>query len=68
MLRPLCSLLIEINLMRICKAWYVKLLVTTRVGVMVESDDGYPRIQWDFDQLDQWDDEWQMEFNSHKQT
>ena len=37
----------------------------TKIGGIVDSEEGYLGLQWDLDQLGQWD-EWQMELNSDK--
>ena len=38
----------------------------TKIGGIVDSEEGYLRLQQDLDQLGQWADEWQMEFNLDK--
>ena len=38
----------------------------TKIGGIVDSEEGYLGLQRDLDQLDQWADEWQMEFNLDK--
>ena len=38
----------------------------TKIGGIVDSEEGYLGLQWDLDQLGQWADEWQMEFNLDK--
>ena len=34
----------------------------TKIGGIVDSEEGYLGLQRDLDQLGQWADEWQMEF------
>eukprot|EP00061_Rhincodon_typus_P010597 g35003.t1 len=38
----------------------------TKIGGGVDSKEGYFRVQWDLDQMGQWAEKWQMEFNSDK--
>ena len=38
----------------------------TKIGGIVDSEESYLRLQRDLDQLGQWADEWQMEFNLDK--
>ena len=38
----------------------------TRIGGIVDSEEGYLELQRDLDQLGQWAEEWQMEFNLDK--
>ena len=38
----------------------------TKIGGIVDSEESYLQLQWDLDQLGQWADEWQMEFNLDK--
>ena len=38
----------------------------TKIGGTVDSEEGYLGMQRDLDQLGQWADEWQMEFNLDK--
>eukprot|EP00061_Rhincodon_typus_P008284 g30756.t1 len=37
-----------------------------KIGVVVDSQEGYLRVQWDLDQMSRWTEEWQMEFNLDK--
>eukprot|EP00061_Rhincodon_typus_P003072 g19207.t1 len=36
------------------------------IGGVMDSKKGYLRVQWDVDQMGQWAEEWQMEFNLDK--
>ena len=38
----------------------------TKIGGIVDNEEGYLGLQWNLDQLGQWADEWQMEFNLDK--
>ena len=38
----------------------------TKTGGILFSEEGYLRLRWDLDQLGQWAEEWQMEFNLDK--
>eukprot|EP00061_Rhincodon_typus_P014660 g41829.t1 len=38
----------------------------TKVGGVVDSQEGYLRVRQDLDQMGQWAQEWQMEFNLDK--
>ena len=38
----------------------------TKIGGIVDSEESYRQLQPDLDQLGQWADEWQMEFNLDK--
>ena len=38
----------------------------TKIGGIVDSEEGYLGLQRDLDQLGRWADEWQMEFNLDK--
>ena len=38
----------------------------TKIGGIMDSEEGYLGLQQDLDQLGQWADEWQMEFNLDK--
>ena len=38
----------------------------TKIDGIVDSEGSYLQLQWDLDQLGQWADEWQMEFNLDK--
>ena len=38
----------------------------TKIGGIVDSEEGYRGLQRDLDQLGQWADEWQKEFNLDK--
>eukprot|EP00061_Rhincodon_typus_P000873 g13050.t1 len=38
----------------------------TKIGVVVDSDEGYLRVQQDLDQMGQWAKEWQVQFNLDK--
>ena len=38
----------------------------TKIGGMVDSEEGYLQLQRDLDQLGQWADKWQMDFNLDK--
>eukprot|EP00061_Rhincodon_typus_P016621 g44929.t1 len=38
----------------------------TNIGYVVDSEEGYLRIQQDLDQMSQWTEEWRMEFNLDK--
>ncbi|MBB6707133.1 reverse transcriptase family protein [Proteus mirabilis] len=38
----------------------------TKIGGVVDSEEGYLRLQQDLDQMGQWAEKWQMEFNSDK--
>eukprot|EP00061_Rhincodon_typus_P004049 g21629.t1 len=37
-----------------------------KIGGVVDSEEGYLRLQQDLDQMGQWVEEWQMEFNLDK--
>ena len=43
-----------------------KFAADAKIGGIVDSEEGYLRLQRDLDQLGQWADEWQMEFNLDK--
>eukprot|EP00061_Rhincodon_typus_P004189 g21957.t1 len=43
-----------------------KLVDNTKIGGIVDSEEGYLRLQRDLDQLGQWAEEWQVEFNLDK--
>eukprot|EP00061_Rhincodon_typus_P006399 g27009.t1 len=38
----------------------------TNIGVLVDSEEGFLRLQRDLDQMDQWAEKWQMEFDLDK--
>ena len=38
----------------------------TKIGGVVDSEEGFLRLQQDLDQMGQWAEKWQMEFNSDK--
>eukprot|EP00061_Rhincodon_typus_P015194 g42732.t1 len=38
----------------------------TKIRDIVDSEEGYLRVQWDLDEMGQWAEEWQMEFNLDK--
>eukprot|EP00061_Rhincodon_typus_P014326 g41274.t1 len=48
------------------EAWVSKFVDDTKIGGIVDSKEGYLRLQRDLDHLGQWAEKWQMEFNLDK--
>eukprot|EP00061_Rhincodon_typus_P013478 g39873.t1 len=38
----------------------------TKIGGVVDSEEGYLKLEWDLDQMGQWAEEWEMEFKLDK--
>jgi len=46
--------------------WISKFADDTKIGGVVDSEEGFQSLQRDLDQLEKWAEKWQMEFNADK--
>ncbi|XP_059843914.1 P-selectin glycoprotein ligand 1 isoform X2 [Hypanus sabinus] len=46
--------------------WISKFADDTKIGGVVDSEEGFQSLQRDLDQLEKWAEKWQMEFNTDK--
>eukprot|EP00061_Rhincodon_typus_P019014 g48444.t1 len=62
-LGPLFFVIYENNLDVNITGTFSKFADDTTIGGVVDSQEGYLRVEQDLDQMGQWAEEWQMEFN-----